>query len=103
MDPAELVSVTVAFSPRAGEVWESAVQLPAGATVRDALHASGVLGQFAQIDLAAARVGVWGRFCEPDRVLRERDRVEIYRPLTVDPKEARRVRYRAHLARYGGR
>jgi uncharacterized protein len=58
------------------------------------------LQQFAQIDLATARLGVWGKPCETVRLLRERDRVEIYRPLSVDPKEARRVRYRAHRERY---
>jgi putative ubiquitin-RnfH superfamily antitoxin RatB of RatAB toxin-antitoxin module len=103
MDHADAVAVTVVHSARAGDVWERVLQLPAGATVRDALHASGVLQEFVQIDLATSRVGVWGKFCEPDRVLRDRDRVEIYRPLTVDPKEARRVRYRAHRLRYGGK
>ena len=39
-------------------------------------------------------MGVWGRACEPGQVLRDRDRVECYRPLTVDPKEARRLRHR---------
>ena len=40
------------------------------------------------------QVGVWGRKCDVTAVLRDRDRVELYRPLTVDPKEARRLRYK---------
>jgi len=39
-------------------------------------------------------VGIWGRLCTPEAALRDRDRVEIYRALAVDPKEARRQRYR---------
>jgi putative ubiquitin-RnfH superfamily antitoxin RatB of RatAB toxin-antitoxin module len=94
------MQVTVAFSPRAGEVWEAELSLATQATVLDALQASGVLQRFTQIDLATARLGVWGKTCDPGRLLRERDRVEIYRPLSVDPKEARRLRYRAHRERY---
>ena len=101
MDRAEIkMQVTVAYSPCAGEVWEAALSLKADATVLDALRGSGVLQRFAQIDLATARLGVWGKPCDAGRLLRERDRVEIYRPLSVDPKEARRVRYRAHRERY---
>jgi uncharacterized protein len=100
MGRADSVTVSVAYSPCAGQVWEASLSLAAGATVLDALQASGVLQRFAQIDLATARLGVWGRFCEPGQALRERDRIEIYRPLTVDPKEARRLRYRAHRERY---
>ena len=92
--------VTVAYSPSAGDVWEAALSIDGDATVLDALQASGVLQRFTQIDLATARLGVWGKPCDAGRLLRERDRVEIYRPLSVDPKEARRVRYRAHRERY---
>lgn len=91
---AERLRVSVAYSPRAGEVDEVTVELPAGATLIDAIRASGVLQRHPAIDLAQARRGVWGRVQPDDTALRERDRVEIYRPLTVDPKEARRLRYR---------
>lgn len=63
--------------------------LPAGATVEAALRASGLAGEVSE-----AGVGVWGRVVPPETVLREGDRVEIYRPLTADPKEARRRRGR---------
>lgn len=93
MAPASL-AVTVAYSPRAGEVDEVALQVEQGATVGDALRASGLLVRHPAIDLGVLKVGVWGRVQPLDALLRERDRVEVYRPLTVDPKEARRLRYR---------
>lgn len=92
--PASAVTVTVAYSPAAGQVDTVALRLPSGATVADALHASGLLerhGLTAGPDLV---LGVWGRRQPPDTPLREADRVEIYRGLQVDPKEARRLRYR---------
>jgi putative ubiquitin-RnfH superfamily antitoxin RatB of RatAB toxin-antitoxin module len=71
-----------------------AVTLPAAATVREAIEASGVLREFPDIDLERQRVGVFGRIVALDRPLEEGERVEIYRPLTADPKEARRRRAR---------
>ncbi len=94
MAPAERLRVSVAYSPRAGEVDEVTVDLPAGSTLIEAIHASGMLQRHPALDLAQSRRGVWGRAQPDDTVLRERDRVEIYRPLQVDPKEARRLRYR---------
>lgn len=86
------VAVSVAYSPRAGVVDEVAVELAAGATLVDALRASGLLERHPQIDLAVLKVGVWSEIRSLDAPLRERDRVEIYRPLQIDPKEARRLR-----------
>ena len=63
-----------------------------GATLSDAIRASGVLEAFPEIDLARNRVGIHGTLAKGAQVLREGDRVEIYRPLSVDPKEARRAR-----------
>jgi uncharacterized protein len=94
MVPADTLQVSVAYSPRAGVVDEVVLDLPRGATLIDAVRASGLLDRHAGIDLAQARLGIWGRAQEPHTLLRERDRVELYRPLTVDPKEARRLRYR---------
>jgi putative ubiquitin-RnfH superfamily antitoxin RatB of RatAB toxin-antitoxin module len=88
------LSVSVAYSPRAGVVDEVQVQLGAQACVADALRASRLLERHPAIDLAVQRVGVWGRVVALDAPLRERDRVEVYRALTVDPMEARRLRQR---------
>ncbi len=92
------VEVAVGVAPR--EVRLVRLRLPAGSTVRDALRASGLFGQVAGFDedaLAAGEwsVGVWGRKERAGHVLRERDRVEVVRGLNVDPKDARRMRYRA--------
>ena len=97
--PADIhVEVMVGSAPR--EVRLVRLSLPAGSTVRDALRASGLFEQvagFGEDALAAGQwsVGVWGRKERPGHVLRERDRVEVVRGLNVDPKEARRMRYRA--------
>jgi putative ubiquitin-RnfH superfamily antitoxin RatB of RatAB toxin-antitoxin module len=72
-----------------------ALQMPAGATVREAIEQSGVLQLHPEIDLSQAAVGIFGRRAPLDARLREHDRVEIYRPLTADPKDARRRRARA--------
>lgn len=70
------------------------VELPDGATVRDAIVVSGLLTQFPQIDLATTAVGIFGERAALDDLLEVGDRVEIYRPLRADPKEARRRRAR---------
>lgn len=105
MAPVERLRVSVAYSPRAGEVDEEVLELPCGATLIEAIRASGMLHRHPALDLAEAKLGVWGRLQPPGTVLRERDRVEIYRALQVDPKEARRLRYRrkAQAARAAGR
>lgn len=62
------------------------------ATVEDAIRQSGLLAKFPEIDLATAKVGIWNKVTELSATLREKDRVEIYRPLIADPKEVRRKR-----------
>lgn len=90
------IAVAVAFSPEPRRVELVRLCLHAGATVGDALHASGLLQRHPEIDLGLHKVGVWGKLRSLDTLLRDRDRVEVYRPLQVDPKEARRQRYRSH-------
>ena len=68
------------------------LHLPAGATVAEAIAASGICGRHPEIDLARTAVGVFGRRVSLDRPLRHDDRVEIYRPLAADPKTSRRRR-----------
>jgi uncharacterized protein len=97
-DVAGRLAVTVAYSPGAGVVDVVTVEIPPSSTLHDAIRASGVLERHPAIDLAVMRTGVWGKFKPLDAVLRDRDRVEIYRPLLVDPKQARRERYRKQRA-----
>lgn len=72
--------------------FQRTVQLAAGATVRDAIDASGVLAEVAELRNRPLDTGVFNRVVPLDATLDDGDRVEIYRPLTVDPKAARRVR-----------
>lgn len=67
-----------------------AVSLPAPATARQAVAASGLLQRYPDIDLHHVTLGVFGMVVAHDHALREGDRVEIYRPLRMDPREARR-------------
>ncbi len=68
------------------------IGLAGGATVLDAVRASGVLERHPDIDLKTHRLGIYGRVVAASAPLADGDRVEIYRPLAVDPKEARRRR-----------
>jgi putative ubiquitin-RnfH superfamily antitoxin RatB of RatAB toxin-antitoxin module len=97
-----LVHVTVVHSPAPRQVREWSLQLPQGGTVLQALRASGILDEFPALELSVATVGVWGRKARPDAVLNEGDRIEVYRPLRVDPKVARRERFRSQGARATG-
>jgi putative ubiquitin-RnfH superfamily antitoxin RatB of RatAB toxin-antitoxin module len=69
-----------------------AVDLPEGATVQQAIDASGILQRYPQIDLGTQKFGVFGKLKPLDAVLADHDRVEIYRPLLVDPKLSRQRR-----------
>lgn len=69
-----------------------ALQVTQGATVCVAIEQSGVLAQYPEIDLNNQAVGIFGQIVTLETALEAGDRVEIYRPLTMDPMEARRVR-----------
>lgn len=88
-----MIGVEVVFCPSPGVIDRVALSLPDGSLLRQALEASGVAERHG-LDLGTASVGIWGRKEPLDAPLRERDRVEIYRPLQCDPKEARRLRYK---------
>lgn len=85
--------IEVVYSPAAGQVEQVGLRLPHGARLVDALHASGMCHRHG-LDLATVRAGIWGRVQPPHTLLRDHDRVELYRPLRVEPKEARRLRQR---------
>jgi uncharacterized protein len=93
MDPAEAIGVEVVYCAAPHQVDLTPLRLAPGATVRDALRASGLLQRHG-LNEGDVCVGLWGRACTLDLTLRERDRVEVYRALLVDPKEARRQRYK---------
>lgn len=100
------LQVELAWSPGPGRLKLVALRLPPGATVEAAWLAAcglceGLPGP--RDEAAALRAGIWGKACTLDRELRDRDRVELCRGLKADPKESRRVRYQAHIARWGGK
>jgi putative ubiquitin-RnfH superfamily antitoxin RatB of RatAB toxin-antitoxin module len=63
-----------------------------GISVKEAIELSGVLKKFEEINLDSNQVGIFGKLTTLDKALRDRDRIEIYRPLIADPKEIRRKR-----------
>lgn len=68
------------------------VELEKGCTVEQAIRRSGILEAFPEIEIARSPVGIFGRIVSLDARVRDGDRVEIYRPLIADPKDARRQR-----------
>ena len=88
---AETINVEVVYAlPERQEL--SSLTLPAGATVGQAIEASGFLARYPEIDITKNKLGVYAKLAKLDTVLRDRDRVEIYRPLIADPKEVRKQR-----------
>ena len=86
-----LLRVQVAFA-YADEQLVLSVDVPGGSTMRDAIEHSGILEKHPEIDLGTMRIGVFGKLRDLDAPVQEGDRVEIYRPLKADPKQARRER-----------
>jgi len=90
-----VIRVEVAYARPEAQVLLT-VELPEGATLSEAIEASGVRERFPEIDLQSQPVGVFGHHRALADALRDGDRVEIYRPLVADPKEMRRARARRH-------
>lgn len=92
------VSVEVVYCAGRGDVDLTRLTLPAGATLADAVEASGLRQRHPALD--PSKAGVWSRLAPPAQALRDGDRVEVYRELRVDPMQARRER---HQRRVSGR
>jgi uncharacterized protein len=88
---ADEIQVEVAYAIPAQQVILP-IKVTAGATVEEAIKLSGILERFPEIQLEQAKVGIFSKLTKLDSVLRDKDRVEIYRPLIADPKEVRRKR-----------
>jgi putative ubiquitin-RnfH superfamily antitoxin RatB of RatAB toxin-antitoxin module len=69
-----------------------ALQVSEGTTIEQAIRQSGILDQFPQIDITQNKVGIFGKLKKADVVVREGERIEIYRPLIADPKQVRKQR-----------
>ena len=68
------------------------LEVQQGTTLKQAIELSGILGTYPQIDLLKDKTGIFGKIAKLDDILREKDRVEIYRPLIADPKQVRKDR-----------
>lgn len=85
------ISVEVVYALR-GEQALVALEVEEGTSAREAIERSGILTRYPEITLGRGQIGIFGKAVEPDAPLRNGDRVEIYRPLIADPKQARRER-----------
>jgi len=94
--------VTVVYASAARQILEVPLTMHPGQTVRDAIVASGLPTRFPDLFREPPVLGVWGRKVSAGHGLRDSDRVEIYRPLRVDPKVARRERFVKQGARVAG-
>ncbi len=86
-----LVRLSVCYA-RPDAVFLEDVEVPAGTTIIGAIQASGLITAYPEVDPTTLRVGVYGKLKALDTVVRDGDRVEVYRVLTADPKTARRKR-----------
>lgn len=85
------ITVEIAYGT-AEQQWLQTLNVPTGTTAREAVLHSSIATALPGVDLHNAVLGIFGKVIQSDTVLRARDRIEIYRPLLIDPKEARRLR-----------
>jgi putative ubiquitin-RnfH superfamily antitoxin RatB of RatAB toxin-antitoxin module len=100
-----VLQITLVYSPAPRQVKQHELQVTKGTTVALAVEQSGLLNECPEINLrdhTAFVLGIWGRKTTLNHVLRDLDRVEIYRPLLVDPKVARRERFQKQGTRGAG-
>ena len=90
----KLIEIEVAYALPWSQVLRH-LRVPFGTSAEQAVQFSGIRELFPEIDLLRNSLGIFGKLVKPDTILRDHDRVEIYRPLTADPKEKRRRRAEA--------
>ena len=83
------MKIGIAYALPRRQAWLT-IDLPDGATVGDAITRSGIAEQFPEVDLATQKIGIFGKLVRLDTVLEDGDRIEIYRPITCDPKTVRK-------------
>ena len=83
------MNVGVCYAEAERQTWLR-LEVPDGSTVAEAIVLSGLLKQYPEIDLTAQKVGIFGKLAKLDTVVQDGDRVEIYRPITADPKLVKR-------------
>lgn len=98
----ELIQITLVYSPTPRVVRELTMSVPDGTTVYQALMRSMLVVEFPDLLNEKTQIGIWGRLSNLSQILRDQDRIEVYRPLTVDPKVARRERFTKQGAKAAG-
>jgi hypothetical protein len=83
------MKIGIAYALPQRQVWFD-VNVQDGATIQEVIERSGILKQFPEINLETQKVGIYSKLCKLDTVLADGDRVEIYRPITCDPKTVKR-------------
>ena len=96
------MKISLVYSPAPRQVREWALELAEGTTVAQALAACRVFEAFPELQAARMAIGIWGRKTSLGHRLHDRDRVEIYRGLRVDPKVARRERFNGQGVKRAG-
>jgi putative ubiquitin-RnfH superfamily antitoxin RatB of RatAB toxin-antitoxin module len=85
------MNIGVCYAEAERQLWMR-IEVPEGVSVGDAIERSGVLKRFPEIDLGKQKVGIFGKLVKLDSKVQEGDRIEIYRPITADPKTVKRRR-----------
>lgn len=83
------MNIGISYARKEKQVWLQ-VEIPDGSTVNDAIHASGILNIFTEINLDEQKVGIFGKIIKLNTPISEGDRVEIYRAITADPNKVKR-------------
>ena len=91
MDSDKKINIEVAYATTA-HTYLLSVAVPDGSTIAQGIDVSGILGECPEINFDQNKVGIFSKLKSLDDKLKEGDRIEIYRPLKIDPKEARRKR-----------
>ena len=88
------MKISIAYGNTRRQAWLN-IEVDEAATVKEAIERSGILRQFPEIDLAKNKVGIYGKIVALEAGLADGDRVEIYAPLTVDPKTVKTKKAKA--------
>lgn len=96
------VNILLVYSPAPRQVREWTLVLPAGSTVAQAIESSGIFSVFPDLASGPLAIGIWGRKTTLKQGLQTQDRLEVYRPLRVDPKVARRERFSSQGVKKSG-
>lgn len=96
------MKVSLIYSPAPRQVREWLMDLPSGSSAASALESSGLFEAFPQLSKTSLALGIWGEPIDESRTLQQEDRLEVYRSLLVDPKVARRERFKRQGSKGAG-